>query len=109
MTDRGGFVYARLSTYELPDAADRDAEEAFREALRGIDECQGVAEGMYLVSCDGGRALTLTVWDSRAEMEASRVKAAHLRTDAAHKVDAAVVQSEEFEVAFALSRDFALR
>ena len=62
---------------------------------------------MYLVSCDGGRALTLTVWDSRSEMEASRVKAARLRTDAAHKVNAAVVQSEEFEVAFALSRDFA--
>lgn len=101
-------MYARMSTYELPDDADRDAEDAFRDALRQIDECPGVAEGMYLVSCDGGRAITLTVWDSRAEMEASRVKAARLRTDAAHKVDAAVVRSEEFEVAFALSRDFAL-
>ena len=109
MTDRGGFVYARLSTYELPDDADRDAEEAFRGALRGIDECPGVAEGMYLVSCDGGRALTLTAVGLAGRDGGIRVKAAHLRTDAAHKVDAAVVQSEEFEVAFALSRDFALR
>jgi heme-degrading monooxygenase HmoA len=109
VTDRGGFVYARLSTYELPGDADRDAEEAFREALRQIDECHGLAEGMYLVSCDGGRAITLTLWDSRAEMEASRVKATRLRIEAAHEVDASIVSTEEFEVAFALTRDFAVR
>jgi hypothetical protein len=100
-------VYARLSTYELPDDAGRDAEQAFRGALRAIDECNGLADAMYLVSCDGGRALTLTRGDSRAEMEASRVRATRVRIDAAHQVDAAVVSTEEFEVAFAISRDFA--
>lgn len=102
-------MYARLSTYELPDDATREAEEAFRDALRAIDECSGLADGMYLVSCDGGRAMTLTLWDSRAEMEASRVQATHVRIDAARTVAAAIVSTEEFEVSFALSRDFALR
>jgi heme-degrading monooxygenase HmoA len=101
-------VYARMSTYELPAEAGRDAEQAFREALRKIDQCPGLGEGMYLVSCDGSRAVTLTLWDSRAEMDASRVKATHLRMDAAHEVDAAIVSTEEFEVAFALSRDLAV-
>ena len=102
-------MYARLSTYELPDDVQSDAEGAFRGALRKIDECSGLAEGMYLVSCDGGRAITLTLWDSRAEMEASRVTATRVRIDAAHEVDAGIVSTEEFEVSFALSRDFALR
>ena len=101
-------MYARLSTYELPGSASRDAEEAFRGALRTIDECHGLADGMYLVSCDGDRAMTLTLWDSRAEMEASRVQATQARIDAAHQVEAAIVSTEEFEVAFALTRDFAM-
>jgi heme-degrading monooxygenase HmoA len=109
MTNRGGFVYARISTYELPDDDNGNAEEAFRTALRSIDQCNGLAEGMYLVSCDGGRAMTLTLWDSRAEMENSRVRATHVRMDAAHDVDASIVSTEEFEVCFALSRDFAVR
>jgi heme-degrading monooxygenase HmoA len=102
-------VYARLSTYQLPDDAGHDAEKAFRDALRSIDECHGLADGMFLISCDGGRAITMTLWDSRAEMEASRVKASHVRMDAARGVDAAIVSTEEFEVSFALSRDFAAR
>ncbi len=101
-------MYARMSTYELHDDAGRNAEEAFRKALGKIDDCPGFAKGMYLMSCDGDRAITLTLWDSRAEMEASRVKASRVRIDAAHEVEAAIVSTEEFEVSVALSRDSAV-
>ena len=62
-------MYARLSTYELAGDSNGEAEQAFRGALRRIDECSGLAEGMYLVS-HGPCAITLTLWDSRGEMEA---------------------------------------
>jgi hypothetical protein len=44
-------------------------------------------------------ATTLTFWDSAAAMEATRVTASRLRTEAAQAVGAAVTGSQEFEVA----------
>ena len=97
-------MHARISTYDLPEEHRSEGVRAFREALEAIAECPGFTDGYYLVSCDGERAMTLTLWDTRATMEASRVKASRVRSEAAGKTDGGVVSSEEFEVAVELSR-----
>jgi heme-degrading monooxygenase HmoA len=96
-------MYARISTYELPEDMREDAGRVFAEALREVGEADGFAGGRFLISCDGERAMTVTTWESRHAMEATRVKASRLRSEAAHQVDAAVVSSEEFVIAVDLT------
>ena len=91
-------MYARLSSYELPEERADEAADAFGEALAAVSECPGFVDGYYLASCEGDRVLTFTLWDARDKMEASRVKASRLRTEAAHKVDGGIVSTEEFRV-----------
>jgi heme-degrading monooxygenase HmoA len=93
-------LFARTGFYEFPEDQRDESIEAFREALGQISDCEGFQRGWYLVSPEGGRGLTITFWDSRASMEASRVKASRLRSEAAGKADGGVVSAEEFEVAF---------
>jgi heme-degrading monooxygenase HmoA len=101
-------VFARISTYEVPDEKRDDGIRAFGDALREIRDAEGFTGGYYLVSCDGERAMTFTLWESRDAMEASRVTASRLRSEAARESDGGVVSSEEFEVAVDLTRNQAL-
>jgi heme-degrading monooxygenase HmoA len=87
-----------LSSYELPEHKADDAASAFADALTQVAECRGFVDGYYLVSCEGDRVLTLTLWATRDEMEASRVKASRLRSEAARLVDGGVISTEEFRV-----------
>jgi heme-degrading monooxygenase HmoA len=101
-------MYARISTYEVPEEKRDDAVRAFGDALEEIRDAEGFAGGHFLVSCDGERAMTVTFWESRESMEASRVKASRLRTEAARQADGGVISSEEFEIAVDLSKSRAL-
>ncbi len=92
-------MFARASTYELPEERRDEAPRFFREALDRIRQCDGFQGGYFLLSCDGDRAMTLTLWDSRASMEASGVMASRLRSEAARQADGGVISVEEFEVA----------
>ncbi|MFN2469836.1 MAG: antibiotic biosynthesis monooxygenase [Gaiellaceae bacterium] len=92
-------MFVRTSTYDLPEDGRAEAVPAFRDAFAQIGECEGFRGGYFLVSCDGERAITFTLWESRAAMEASRVKASRLRSEAAREGDGGVVSVEEFEVA----------
>jgi heme-degrading monooxygenase HmoA len=98
-------MYARISSYELPEDNRDDGIRAFGDALREISDADGFVGGKFLVSCDGDRAMTVTFWESREAMEASRVKASRLRSEAAREADGGVVSSEEFEIAFDLSQN----
>ena len=97
-------MFARASTYELPEDRRDEATLLFREALDGISRSEGFEGGYFLVSCDGDRAMTMTFWDSRASMESSRVTASRLRSDAARQADGGVVSVDEFEVTVDASR-----
>jgi heme-degrading monooxygenase HmoA len=86
-----------MSSYELPEDTD-EAARAFGEALARVSECPGFVDGYYLVSCEEERVLTFTLWETRDEMEASRVTASRLRSEAARQVSIGVVSTEEFRV-----------
>ncbi len=93
-------MFARTGLYEFPEEQREESIQAFREALEQISECDGYKGGWYLVNPESGRGLTVTFWDNRASMEASRVKASRLRSQAASTSDGSVVSAEEFEVAY---------
>ena len=92
-------MHARLSVYELPADRSAEATKSFGEALEQIREARGHQGAYFLLSCDSEKAIALTLWESRADMEASRVTASRVRSEAARVVDASVVAVEEYEVA----------
>jgi heme-degrading monooxygenase HmoA len=92
-------MFARVSIYEVPTERVDAAAETFGQAIGQIREMTGLAAAYLLVNADNGRTLTMTLWDSRAAMEASRVTASRLRSEAARTVDSTVLSTEEYEVA----------
>jgi heme-degrading monooxygenase HmoA len=83
-------VHARLARYAIdPDRID-DAVESFREAGRGLAELEGFCGGHVLVDADEGTLLTLTLWENRAAIDRSDVRAAALRQQAVRSVEGEV-------------------
>ena len=92
-------MFARVSIYEVPIEQVEAAAETFGQAIGQIREMAGLAAAYLLVNAENGRTLTMTLWDSRAAMEASRVTASRLRSEAARGLDGDVLSTEEYEVA----------
>lgn len=92
-------MHARISVYELPGDRIGEATESFRAALDEIATLDGFREGFFLVCPDEDRATALTVWESHDAMEASRVTASRVRTEAARSVDGCVISAQEYDVA----------
>ncbi len=91
-------MFARVAVYEVPGHRMNEAVESFREAVAKLSEMHP-EEILVLVSPEDGRALTLSLWEQRGAMEASRMTATRLRGDAARAVDGAVQSVVEYEVA----------
>lgn len=95
-------MHARLARYALePDRVD-DALEAFREAGREIAQLQGFRGGQLLVDWDAGTVMTLTLWENRAALDASDVRAAQLRQAAVRPVEGEVQAVNSYDVPFEL-------
>ena len=92
-------MFARVAVYEIPGHRVEEAVGTFREAIGQISGMSGLADMYVLVSPESERALTMSLWDSQAHMEASRIKASRLRNDAAKVVDGSVQSVVEYEVA----------
>jgi heme-degrading monooxygenase HmoA len=91
-------VFARVSIYEVPVERVRDAAETFGQAIGQIRTMENLAAAYLLVDADSGKVLTMTLWDSVAAMEASRVAASRLRSDAVRTVQGSVQSTDEYEV-----------
>jgi heme-degrading monooxygenase HmoA len=95
-------VHARLARYAIePDRID-DALAGFREAGRDLSELEGFQGGHVLVDYDQGTLMTLTLWQDRAALERSEVRAASLRQRALRSVEGEVQSVNSYEVPFAL-------
>ena len=91
-------MFARIGTYDVPEGEGEAVKEAFRVALGMIQELPGFLDASLLLACEGGRAMTITFWEDRNAMSASRVAATRLRSEAARAVDGEVVAAVEYEV-----------
>jgi heme-degrading monooxygenase HmoA len=95
-------VHARLARYAIePDRID-DALEGFREAGRELAALEGYQGGHLLVDHDDGTLITLTLWQDRAALDRSEVRAASLRQRALRSVDGEVQSVTCYEVPFDL-------
>jgi hypothetical protein len=90
-------VYARVTIYELNLQSD-DAAASFERAIERIRSLRGLVDASFLVEREGGRALTITTWESLDAMEASRVAASRARSDAARECGAEVTSTCEYAV-----------
>lgn len=95
-------MHARVARYGIdPDKLD-DALDALREAGRELAELEGYKGGHVLVDYDDGTLITLTLWENRAAIDKSEVRAASLRQRAIRVVDGEVQSVTCYEVPFEL-------
>jgi len=71
------------------------------EVLPTAETLDGFCSASLMVDRQSGRAVSSVSWDSRASMERSREMAAQLRSRAAEKAAARIVEVAEFDLALA--------
>jgi heme-degrading monooxygenase HmoA len=91
-------MFARLTTYDLDEGRASESASVFESAIDQIRDLDGFVDGYFMVDRDGGRAVTLTLWQSLDTMERSRVTASRARTEAANEVGATVTSTYEYDV-----------
>ncbi len=89
-------MHARVSTYE----GDIDRLiDGFRRQADLVRLLEGFAGAQLLVDRAGGRAMTVTLWESEAALDASASRAAHLREEATETAAATIGSVDSYEVA----------
>ena len=95
-------MHARVARYAIePDRLD-DALEGLRDAGRELAELDGYKGGQVLVDYDDGTLITLTLWEDRAAIDKSEVRAAQLRQRAMRPVEGEIQSVTCYQVPFEL-------
>jgi len=97
-------MVARLSTYDGPaEEIDRmrDSFERLTDELRGMD---GFEDAFLLVDRDSGSAITLTLWDNQAAVEASAERAEQMRQEVASAASHEIKSVDNYEVRLHVGR-----
>lgn len=90
-------MFARVSTYRAPDPEQFVTSfEGTREPLTAMD---GFADAYVLVDRAGGKAMTITLWESEEALSASVARADELRRQAADTGGGSIEAVEHYEVA----------
>jgi Antibiotic biosynthesis monooxygenase len=91
-------VHARVARYAVEPDKIVDALDGFREAGRELGALEGFKGGHVLVDYDEGTLITFTLWEDRAALDRSEVRAASLRQRALRNVDGEVQSVTCYEV-----------
>ena len=89
-------MWARVSTYQLPDDLDA-AVERFSQALGDVNE-PGLERAELLVDRSSRKALTITVWESEDALLSSVEAANQIRSSAADAAAASILDVSHFEI-----------
>jgi heme-degrading monooxygenase HmoA len=73
-------MFARVSTYRMEDPG--KLVEGFEGVTNPLEGMAGFAGAYFLVDRDGGRALSITLWESEETLDAGAEKANELRRNA---------------------------
>ena len=92
-------MYARVSFYDMAGASRDDAVRGFEGALAALEEMQGNQGGLLLVNPDGGKAITITLWESEEALRTSEEQANQMREQAAGSAGVTISSVEPYEVA----------
>ena len=96
-------MFARVARYHIPEARFGEVVPAFRDAVEQVREIDGNKGGYLLIDRDNATAMTITLWDNQAAMEASEVAASRLRSEAINAVEGEIQRVESCEVALDFS------
>jgi heme-degrading monooxygenase HmoA len=92
-------MHARVSFYDL-SAEQADAGiEGFQSVQESVQQMQGNQGGMLLVDREGGKAITITFWDSADDLQTSSEQATQLRQQVAQTAGLSIRSVESYEVA----------
>ncbi len=91
-------MVARVSNYEVPLQRLDEALEAFEHVVEEIKESTGLHAAYVLMDKATGRTITISYWDNRETMEASRITASILRSDAVQALGGVQLNVDEYEV-----------
>lgn len=88
-------MFARVSTY----SGDPDKLVAgFQGSIEGIKQLPGQAGAFFCVDREGGKALTMTLWETQEALESSVKAADQLRSQAIQDAEANVESVTHYEV-----------
>ena len=97
-------MHARVSFYELAGASRDDAVRAFEAARSAVEQMEGNQGAMLLVHADGGKAMTITLWESEDALRATEKQANQAREQAASNAGMTITGVEAYEVALEFGR-----
>jgi heme-degrading monooxygenase HmoA len=92
-------MWARVSTYQgPPENIDEDLRYSKEALLPQARKLAGFGGVYALADRETGRTMSITLWDSEADMWASETEADRLRQDGTEHVGGTIVSVERFEV-----------
>ena len=95
-------MHARVARYAIDPDKLVDALDGLRDAGRELAALEGYEGGHVLVDYDDGTLITLTLWENRAAIDRSEVRAAQLRQRAMRAVEGEVQSVTCYQVPFEL-------
>ncbi|MCW3047224.1 MAG: hypothetical protein JWO74_1508 [Solirubrobacterales bacterium] len=88
-------MFARVSRYR----GDADRLLAGFESVRAeLEQLEGFAQAFFLTDRDNSRAMSITLWESEAALQASAERAHRMRTQASEPADASIEAVESYDV-----------
>ena len=97
-------MYARVSFYEMGSASRDDAARAFENSRSAVEQMEGNQGGMALVSANGDKAITITLWESEEALRATEEQANRTREQAAGGAGMTILDVEAYEIVFEFGR-----
>jgi heme-degrading monooxygenase HmoA len=91
-------MHARVSFYDASTEGVDAGIEQFRDVQANVQQMQGNQGGMLLVDREGGKAITITFWDSADDLQATSEQANQLRQQVADTAGLSIRPVEGYEV-----------
>ncbi len=93
-------MFARVSTFQGPPDQTAEGIRVAREQILPTARLMDGFKGIYLLfDRESGRSLSITLWETEADMQASEAAAGRARAESAEASGETVVGVERYEVA----------
>ena len=98
-------MFARVVRYKVDPERCEEALAQLEEAAKQIGDIDGITGGYVMADGDAGRIMTVTLWEDRAKMEASEVRASRLRQEALRSVDGDIESVERLRITTGIANE----
>lgn len=89
-------MHARVSTYTTEDP--EGLIEGFKRVSSDLEQVDGFSHAYFLVDKDGGKALSITIWESEDALNASRSQADELRRRGTEASGTSIDSVDHYEI-----------